>query len=217
MQAKFPEQHDNSKPQLLPTSCGDICQVQSPWPGCGKPANEEQRLAATEKLQLIGKGPQPELQRYVDLVSVMYKVQHGLSYLKQHVGHTILCCKGSNVCQLLIQTAAPLWTSSHLLQQQPTCFVCRSMPYTRSNHQDYHVHCSCLACTCAAGSSVQGNVEQHINACCCSCRGSWYCYRCLMRIMLRSSTPAQVRDFRSAFPFQHPCSSESALPCCSFS
>lgn len=67
--------NDQLKPQLMPTPCGDICQVQSPWPGCGKPANEEQRLAATEKLQLIGKGPQPELQRYVDLVSVVYKRQ----------------------------------------------------------------------------------------------------------------------------------------------
>ena len=76
MQAQSQGQHGNSQvqPELLPTPCGDICQVQSPWPGCGKPANEEQRLAATEKLQLIGKGPQPELQRYVDLVSVVYKV-----------------------------------------------------------------------------------------------------------------------------------------------
>lgn len=60
----------------LPEACGDICQVLSPWPGCGKPANELQRLAATEKLQLIGKEPNPSLQRYVDLISTCYQVQH---------------------------------------------------------------------------------------------------------------------------------------------
>ena len=76
MQVPTQDQVGNTQrqPQLLPTPCGDVCQVQSPWPGCGKPTNEEQRLAATEKLHLIGKGPQPELQRYVDLVSVVYKV-----------------------------------------------------------------------------------------------------------------------------------------------
>ena len=58
----------------LPEACGDICQVMSPWPGCGKPANEAERLAATEKLQLIGKEPHPALQRYVDLISTCYQV-----------------------------------------------------------------------------------------------------------------------------------------------
>ena len=60
----------------LPESCGSICQVLSPWPGCGKPANEAERLAATEKLQLIGKEPHPALQRYVDLISTCYQVRH---------------------------------------------------------------------------------------------------------------------------------------------
>lgn len=60
----------------LPEACGDICQVLSPWPGCGKPANEAERLAATEKLQLIGKEPHPALQRYVDLISTCYQVHH---------------------------------------------------------------------------------------------------------------------------------------------
>ena len=55
---------------------GSICQVLSPWPGCGKPANEAERLAATEKLQLIGKEPHPALQRYVDLISTCYQVRH---------------------------------------------------------------------------------------------------------------------------------------------
>ena len=84
-QAQSQDQNGNlqAEPQLLPAPCGDICQVQSPWPGCGKPANEEQRLAATEKLQLIGKGPQPELQRYVDLVSVVYKVTFSVVYRRQ--------------------------------------------------------------------------------------------------------------------------------------
>lgn len=58
----------------LPEACGNICQVLSPWPGCGKPANEAERLAATEKLQLIGKEPHPALQRYVDLISTCYQV-----------------------------------------------------------------------------------------------------------------------------------------------
>lgn len=61
---------------FLPEACGDICQVLSPWPGCGKPANEAERLAATEKLQLIGKEPHPALQRYVDLISTCYQVRH---------------------------------------------------------------------------------------------------------------------------------------------
>ncbi|KAL3151455.1 hypothetical protein ABBQ38_012460 [Trebouxia sp. C0009 RCD-2024] len=60
---------------FLPEACGDICQVLSPWPGCGKPANEAERLAATEKLQLIGKEPHPALQRYVDLISTCYQRQ----------------------------------------------------------------------------------------------------------------------------------------------
>ena len=60
----------------LPQACGDICQVLSPWPGCGQPANEAERLAATEKLQLIGKEPHPALQRYVDLISTCYQVKH---------------------------------------------------------------------------------------------------------------------------------------------
>lgn len=55
-------------------SCNSVCEVKSPWPGCGKPANEEERLAATEKLQLLGKEPQPALQRYVDLLSTIFKV-----------------------------------------------------------------------------------------------------------------------------------------------
>lgn len=59
---------------FLPEACGDICQVLSPWPGCGKPINETERLAATEKLQLIGKEPHPALQRYVDLISTCYQV-----------------------------------------------------------------------------------------------------------------------------------------------
>ena len=55
-------------------SCSSICEVQLPWPGCGKPANEKERLAATEKLQLLGKEPQPALQRYVDLLSTIFEV-----------------------------------------------------------------------------------------------------------------------------------------------
>ena len=60
----------------LPEACGNICQVLSPWPGCGKPANEAERLAATEKLQLIGREPHPGLQRYVDLISTCYQVHY---------------------------------------------------------------------------------------------------------------------------------------------
>lgn len=77
----------------LPEACGDICQVLSPWPGCGKPANEQQRLAATEKLQLIGKEPNPSLQRYVDLISTCYQVQRqGLSKLAVTLKTSILHC-----------------------------------------------------------------------------------------------------------------------------
>ena len=46
----------------------------SPWPGCGKPANEFARLAATEQLKLIGQDPNPSLQRYVDLIGTCYQV-----------------------------------------------------------------------------------------------------------------------------------------------
>ncbi|DBA75652.1 hypothetical protein WJX79_010067 [Trebouxia sp. C0005] len=70
--------HQNGIP-YLPVACGDICKVMSPWPGCGKPANETERLAATEKLRLIGKEPNPALQRYVDLISTCY--QRGLVLL----------------------------------------------------------------------------------------------------------------------------------------
>ena len=68
-----PAVHENGMP-YLPVACGDICQVISPWPGCGKPANEIERLAATEKLHLIGKDPHPALQRYVNLISTCYQV-----------------------------------------------------------------------------------------------------------------------------------------------
>ncbi len=64
-------------------ACGGICQVLSPWPGCGKPANEVERLAATEKLKLIGKDPNPALQRYVDLIGTCYQVQPLLLLLRQ--------------------------------------------------------------------------------------------------------------------------------------
>ena len=61
----------------LPMACGDICKVMSPWPGCGKPANEFARLAATEQLKLIGQDPNPSLQRYVDLIGTCYQVLQG--------------------------------------------------------------------------------------------------------------------------------------------
>lgn len=70
--------HQNGVP-YLPVACGDICKVMSPWPGCGKPVNETERLAATERLKLIGKEPNPALQRYVDLISTCY--QRGLVLL----------------------------------------------------------------------------------------------------------------------------------------
>jgi len=47
---------------------------QSILPGCGIPANEEERLAATLQLQLVGKDPHPALQRYVELVAAVLKV-----------------------------------------------------------------------------------------------------------------------------------------------
>lgn len=51
----------------------------SPWPGCGKPANESERLAATERLRLIGKEPNAALQRYVDLIGTCYQVRELLA------------------------------------------------------------------------------------------------------------------------------------------
>ena len=72
--------HQNGVP-YLPVACGDICQVMSPWPGCGKPANESERLAATERLRLIGKEPNAALQRYVDLIGTCYQVRELLTPL----------------------------------------------------------------------------------------------------------------------------------------
>lgn len=91
-----------------PQSCSSICTVQSPWPGCGKPANEEQRMAATEKLQLLGKEPQPALQRYVDLVSTVFQVQHQLETHKNTITALPVVRKNPEAFQVDVQ---PLHTT----------------------------------------------------------------------------------------------------------
>jgi len=57
-------------------ACSFVSQGTVAWPGCGAPANEEKRLAATLQLQLIGKEPNAGLQRYVELVAAVFKVVH---------------------------------------------------------------------------------------------------------------------------------------------
>lgn len=69
----------------LATEKTDMASLQAPamtaskpsWPGCGVPANEEEHLAATLDLQLIGKDPHPSLQRYVELMGAVLKVNFG--------------------------------------------------------------------------------------------------------------------------------------------
>jgi hypothetical protein len=58
------------------SACSFVSQGTVAWPGCGVPANEEERLAATLQLQLIGKEPNAGLQRYVELVAAVLKVMH---------------------------------------------------------------------------------------------------------------------------------------------
>ena len=72
MQGSIPDQ--NSVACVQPSGCTVINQTRSPWPGCGIPANEEERSSATLQLQLIGKEPHSALQRYVELVAAVLKV-----------------------------------------------------------------------------------------------------------------------------------------------
>ncbi|KAL0021497.1 hypothetical protein WJX77_000618 [Trebouxia sp. C0004] len=73
-----------------PPACSFISRGTVAWPGCGVPANEEERLAATLQLQLIGKKPNSGLQRYVELVAAVLKQDTIiLSLLDATYSHTI--------------------------------------------------------------------------------------------------------------------------------
>ncbi|KAL0047876.1 hypothetical protein WJX82_002201 [Trebouxia sp. C0006] len=74
--AKAPEENTPSNGSTACSqspACSFVSQGTVAWPGCGAPANEEKRLAATLQLQLIGKEPNAGLQRYVELVAAVFK------------------------------------------------------------------------------------------------------------------------------------------------
>lgn len=102
---------------ILPLICAvTLFVTQSPWPGPAWPANEEQRLAATRKLQLLGGEPQPALQRYVDLVAKVLEV-HG-----RIVSLYIACCtttRCSHCCMLCMTTSTILVCFATSRHQHP--------------------------------------------------------------------------------------------------